>query len=170
MLEKVTEDEPANVRLRFQYCLGVALENEEQVLAKMLKNAKIQAPDQLTFKGKPSNVYLHKLVLKDSIWLMWENKNKSGPLFNKYAAAQQVQKEDRKHRHRNRENETTFQAKYFMTVRNLTLVDHDSEDKNRWSFDLPKGEKVLRQLKKKDFETPGLDYRFKIQAAFKFVE
>ena len=55
------------------------IESEEQVIAKILEKASTNPPDQIRFKGKPTEVYLHKLTLKDSIWLMWENKTKNGP-------------------------------------------------------------------------------------------
>lgn len=52
----------------------------------------------------------------------------------------------------------------------MSLVTPDKEEKKQWSFDVPKGQKVLRQLKKKDFEKPGIEYKFKMDVAFKFVQ
>ena len=79
MLEKINQEEPASVRTGFCYCLIDCIESEEQVIAKMLKNAETTQPDAIQFKGKPTEVYLHKLTLNDSIWLMWQNKCQTGP-------------------------------------------------------------------------------------------
>ena len=45
----------------------------------MLSDAETNYPDALKFKGKPTEVFLHRLTLKDCIWFMWENKCQSAP-------------------------------------------------------------------------------------------
>ena len=40
----------------------------------MTNAAMTNPPERLFYKGKQTDVYLHRLNLKDSIWLMWENK------------------------------------------------------------------------------------------------
>ena len=139
MLEKINQDELATVRTGFRYCQGVGVNNEEQAIAMMLRNAETNPPERVVFKGKPTEVYLHKLTLKDSIWLMWENKCKTGPHATEGSNSEEVKASEsaqqvalqRKHTHRNRAAETTFYAKYTFVVSNMELVnaDPDSEGK-----------------------------------------
>ena len=73
---------------------------------------------------------------------MWENKTERGPHApdkepsegDQSAAAFQ-----RKHHHRDRAKETTFQARYRIAVTNMELVDPDEPNGDAWSFTLPAG-------------------------------
>ena len=47
MLEKVDQNQPATVRTSFRYCQGVAIESEEQVIAKILEKAATSPPDKI---------------------------------------------------------------------------------------------------------------------------
>jgi len=106
----------------------------------MLLNAKTTPPDRLVFKGKPIDVYIYKLILKDSIWFMWENKCKTGPHAEEKKVAPKKDKEERKHKHRDRANETTLKAKYTFSVTNMVLVSPDKgSDEKSWSFNLASG-------------------------------
>ena len=77
---------------------------------------------------------------------MWENKTVKGPHAAAAVEADAGDKEERKHRHRDRNNETTFYAKYRFDVTNMTLVDPDEPNGDTWSFTLPAGEgsRILR--------------------------
>ena len=88
MLEKVSADEAARVRLGLRFSLGTVLDKQDKIIEKMLENAETKAPEQLKFKGTLTDVYLHKLTLKDSIWFMWENKVETGPRFDPASAAE----------------------------------------------------------------------------------
>ena len=147
------------------------------------RNAETNPPERVVFKGKPTEVYLHKLTLKDSIWLMWENKCKTGPHATEASgsnseevkaseSAQQVAMLQRKHTHRNRAAETTFYAKYTFVTSNMELVNADPDsDGKQWTFTLPAKEdsRIVRQLRKINTETPGVDYKLKISGQYKFI-
>ena len=76
-----------------------------------------------------------------------------------------------KHHHRNRDAETTFQAKYSFHTQNLTLVGADQGSEDTWSFKLPGGgERVLKTMKRDNFDKPGVQYSFATSAQFKFIE
>ena len=110
----------------------------------MQRNAETNPAERVVFKGKPTEVYLHKLTLKDSIWFMWENKCKTGPHATE--GSEEVKASEsaqhaallRKHTHRNRAAETTFYAKYTFDVSNMELVNADpGSDGKMWTFTLP---------------------------------
>lgn len=48
----------------------------------------------------------------------------------------------------------------------MSLVSPDEPDGDTWSFSLPAGDnsRVVRKLKKADYETPGVKYQMKISA------
>ena len=139
----------------------------------MLESAKRFPPDRVVFKGKPTDVFLHKLTTKDSIWFMWENRCETGP----HAIEAEEEKgaadgaKPRKHRHRERAKETTFFAKYTFDVSNMQLTNPDADgDGNSWTFTLPAGpdSRIIRQLRKVDYDRPGVEYRLKYAGAYKF--
>ena len=74
-----------------------------------------------------------------------------------------------KHHHRERQAETTFCAKYTVEADNLELVGADAP--KTWSFRLAAGNQscLVRQLRKVDPSKPGVKYRLKLAAEFKFV-
>ena len=101
---------------------------------------------------------------------MWENKTRVPPHSTQgsiYGSQASLPSFKRKHTHRNREQETTFFGKYSFDLVNMDLVNATSA--NEWSFRVDTGDYIIKQIKKRDFETPGVDYRMKMTAAFKFV-
>ena len=140
----------------------------------MLNAPEREGPQQLRFKGIPTEVYLYTLSLKDSIWLMWENKTERGPHApdkEPSEADQSAAAFQRKHNHRDRAKETTFQARYRIAVTNMELVDPDEPNGDTWSFSLPAGpnQRVMRRLRKLEHETPGVKYEWKVSSQYKFV-
>ena len=60
------------MRMSFKFCIGSGNLTADQVAAKMLELADTTCkPERLMFKGNPTDVYLYKMTLKDSIWFMW---------------------------------------------------------------------------------------------------
>ena len=108
----------------------------------MIESAKRFPPDRVVFKGKPTEVFLHKLTLKDSIWFMWENRCETGPhaIEPEEVKGAADGEKPRKHRHRERARETTFFAKYTFEVSNMELANPDADsDGKTWTFTLPAG-------------------------------
>ena len=80
MLEKIDEAQNATVRVSYKYGLGVEIDGEEEIVKQMKKQVESGVkPERIVFKKQPTEVYLYKLALKDSIWFMWENKCEEGP-------------------------------------------------------------------------------------------
>lgn len=54
-------------------------------------------------------------------------------------------------------------------TQNLLLLDADKESDDSWSFTLPgNGEKLLRKMKRENFDKPGIKYSYEFSAQFKF--
>jgi len=138
VLNKVNEESKSKVNVGISYSLGVPVEDEGEILAKMREQQKKVKPDQLVFQGKRTEVFMHKLTLKESVWFMWENLTKLAPHapVGQAAASRTTQP---KHQHRDRANETTFWAKYTVDASNAELVDPDEPNGKSWTFSLPPG-------------------------------
>ncbi len=98
---------------------------------------------------------------------MWENKTIKGPHHKNV----EEEKTTRKHKHRDRANETTFEAKYTFDILNMSLVSPDEPNGKTWSFKLAAGEdqRIVRRIKKDQHETPGISYKLKTSSQFKFT-
>lgn len=84
---------------------------------------------------------MYRSDYKGSIWFMWENKTQRGPHAPVENEAPMTDiNAERKHRHRDRPNETTFFAKYRFQTTNMSLVEPDEPKGDTWSFSLPAGE------------------------------
>ena len=82
-----------------------------------MRNSAANPPLRVEYKKKQTEVYMHTLNTKDSIYFLWENKTplqaKSGPAENESAKETGIlKKKVHKHHHRDRAAETTIQAKY----------------------------------------------------------
>ena len=63
-------------------------------------------------------------------------------------------------------------AKYFIETKNLEMVDADADSEGKcWTLKVAAdpNKRVLRQLRKKKHDTPGIDYSMQVKTQFKFV-
>ena len=106
------------------------LNTDEEVIAEIMRNSETNPPLRIEYKKAPRDVYMHTLNTKDSIYFLWENKTplqeKRASEANKSATETGIlKKKVHKHHHRDREAETTLQAKYMFRTENLQLVGAD---------------------------------------------
>ena len=166
----------SRVKFSFQYSTARSINSDEEVIAEIMRNSETNPPLRVEYKKKQTEVYMHTLNTKDTIYFLWENKtpehvkgghgqepaNESGGIMKKRA---------HKHRHRDRAAETTLQAKYMFRTENLQLVNADKDADDTWSFTLPgSGAQLLRKMSRADFDKPGTQYSYAFSAQFKFIQ
>ena len=177
LFEKVDKNLPSKIKFNFKYSTARVINSDQQVIAEIMENSKTSPPERIEYKKDAKKlVYLHTLKTKDSIYFLWENKT---PIYQRQRTRSSIdsgkrgilKEKDHKHHHRCRDAETTIQAKYTFYVQNLTLVGADKENEDTWSFKLPGGgEKLLKKMKRVNFDKPGTQYSYATSAQFKFIE
>ena len=171
LFEKVDPNQVSKIKFNYKYSTARTITSEKQVIAEIMLNSEKCPPERIVNKKDSKKVVLlHTLKTKDAIYFLWENKTEPYNRNRTRSSADSGQKgilkeRTHKHRHRCREAETTFQAKYTFYVQNLTLDGADEGTKDTWSFKLPAGgEKLLKTMRRDNADKPGTQYSYATSA------
>ena len=107
LFEKVDRDAQSKIKFSFQYSTAMLFDSDEKVVTEIMRNSETNPPLRIEYKKKMTEVYMHTLNTKDSIYFLWENKT---PLQERRASEANEQakeigilkKKVHKHRHRDR--------------------------------------------------------------------